>query len=143
MKILLILLLVPSIAFSQWYATANFTSTVSHKKMYQGFNFGAGYKVSNYSGGFLVEGLDISNSKYGIAALDLRYYLSRFFVSLQPGKVLYEQDKVKGSFSYTGLIGFNLSFLTVSAGYQNVGFTYAGSNSRSGAFKANIGITVK
>lgn len=129
---------------AQGYGNLGYSLNYSDKTAYHGFAFGAGGIVDEkYGIGFNADFI-LGSFKYAIAAADLRYYYNQFYLSLQPGYILYDKTinhvKTRGSFSGTALIGYTWKMLNVSAGYQNNSFKTLGEVSRSGGLKLNIGI---
>lgn len=145
MKILLIVLMFPFVANCQGYFDAGYSASISHKKLNSGIYFGAGKELGNFSLGFNVDCLDLNyKNNYAVAAADFRYNYGKYFISVQPGKVLYQDSKdgVKGTYSYSGMVGVKFLFFSVAAGYQNTGFKIP-NEVRSGTFKMMAGISLK
>lgn len=129
---------------AQGYGNLGYSMNYTNKIASHGFAFGAGGILNEtYGLGFNADFI-LGNFKYAIAAADIRYYHNQFYLSLQPGYILYDKTinhvKTRGSFSGTALIGYTWKIINVSAGYQNNSFKTLGEVSRSGGLKLNIGI---
>lgn len=143
MKILFLLLILPFTAFGQGYFSAGYSASLPNKKLSSGVYFGAGYQPGAVSFGFQIDCMDLNyKNNFGMASADIRYNYGKAFLSGQFGKVLYEDSKagVKGTYSYSGMLGYKYWLLTIAAGYQNTGFKAYGVEGRAGFFKAMIGI---
>lgn len=128
------------------YATVGYSPLVSKGNLTHGGYFGAGSIIGKYSVGFNVDINRIGEGDYWVPAIDLRRWVGKYFISLQPGWVLYNKEvnhiTVKGGFAATAMVGMKVKFLSFGAGYQNVGFKSQGETDRVGGLKVALGFIV-
>lgn len=133
--------------FSQGYVNLGSSALIKNGSNHS-LAIGAGAKFDNLSAGITTDIYGVGKSKsyqFAMAALDLRYYHSNFFLSAQPGWIGYNRKThdthVKGSFAGAAMLGYNYKFLEISAGYQYTSFKSLVGVTEASQVKVNLSFT--
>lgn len=122
--VLISLLALTTAAKSQGYANMGVSQLVYKSGLKNSVNITGGAKVGSFGVGGSVD--LYTNNKMLIPTVDLRYFYKKYFIAVQPGWTVYNQNGVVGSFAGSSIIGANFKKgeigLTVFAGYQYYSF---------------------
>lgn len=141
-KLILIILLIPSITFAQkktyghgYLGVEYFSNTIAGSRA--GVTTGFGFGLNKYvaiGGAFDAFLLD-QKKKFGEAKLDITYFVNGLdkkgtvYISIQPGYTIYSAKDSKGGVAFDGLIGGRVRFgkknagILVAVGYGRVTIT--------------------
>lgn len=135
-------------SYSQGYGILGTSAFYENKHLNNSISFGAGYKMNKYSAGFVADfyGVDNAKGRFAIPALDIRGYVGDFYASVQPGYVLYSENKegvkAKGSVAGSVMIGYEIKKgevgLNAAAGYQYTSFMVNNDRTNSNAIKLSV-----